>query len=37
MRAMKEFWAYTLNLIAEDFRAQFAPIRAIRNFIARNQ
>ena len=30
---MKEFLQYTRELFAEDFRAQFAPILAIRNFI----
>jgi len=30
---MKEFLQYTKELLAEDFRAQFAPILAIRNFI----
>jgi hypothetical protein len=32
-RKMKEFLQYTKELLAEDFRAQFAPILAIRNFI----
>lgn len=32
---MREFWEYTKELFAEDFRAQFAPILAIRNFIVR--
>jgi hypothetical protein len=31
---MKEFLQYTKEVLAEDFRAQFAPILAIRNFIA---
>jgi len=33
VRNMKEFLQYTKELLAEDFRAQFAPILAIRNFI----
>lgn len=30
---MKEFLHYTRELILQDFRAQLAPIKAIRNFI----
>jgi len=30
---MREFLQYTKELLIEDFRAQFAPIIAIRNFI----
>lgn len=30
---MKEFLQYTIELLAQDFRAQLAPIKAIRNFI----
>lgn len=30
---MKEFLQYTKELIAQDLRAQLAPIIAIRNFI----
>jgi hypothetical protein len=30
---MKEFFHYTKELLMQDFRAQFAPILAIRNFI----
>jgi hypothetical protein len=32
---MKEFLQYTKELLVQDFRAQFAPIIAIRNFIKR--
>lgn len=32
---MKEFLHYTKELLVQDFRAQFAPIIAIRNFIRR--
>lgn len=32
---MKEFLQYTKELLAQDFRAQLAPIIAIRNFIKR--
>jgi hypothetical protein len=30
---MREFLQYTKELLAQDFRAQLAPIIAIRNFI----
>lgn len=33
---MKEFLQYTASVLAEDFRAQLAPFKAIYNFISRN-
>lgn len=33
---MKEFLKYTRDVLAEDFRAQLAPFKAIYNFIMRN-
>lgn len=33
---MREFLLYTKELLVRDFRAQFAPILAIRNITIRN-
>ena len=30
---MKEFFQYSWGVIKQDFRAQFAPFRALRNII----
>lgn len=32
---MKEFLRYTRDILMQDFRAQLAPFKAIRNFIIR--
>jgi hypothetical protein len=33
---MKEFFQYTWSIMKQDFRDQFAPIRAIRNWVKKH-